>query len=436
MNYQETLDYLVEQLPMFQKIGPAAYRTGLDNTLRLDEYFKSPHQHFASIHVAGTNGKGSVSHMLASVLQDAGYKVGLYTSPHLLDFRERIKVNGKLIGRKFITDFVENNISFFNTFRPSFFEISVFMAFNYFVRSRVDIAIIEVGLGGRLDATNIINPVLSIITNIGKDHTEILGDTLPKIAAEKAGIIKSRTPVVIGESHPETLPVFIQRAEELRAPLVVADRIYHIDSSINSSDGYQVFKVRKNASIPYPNLKCALLGHYQRKNTVTLISAIDQLREVGFNLEEKMIYTGIKNVIRNTGLAGRWQITGHEPVTVVDTAHNADGLNQVVQQIAETPHEKLHMIIGFVNDKDVDSMLSLLPPDADYYFARLSVPRTMDEKVLESKALAAGMKGIAFPSVKEAYDGLHDKTGPNDLVVITGSTFLVADFLSMSIPVT
>jgi dihydrofolate synthase/folylpolyglutamate synthase len=241
---------------------------------------------------------------------------------------------------------------------------------------------------------------------------------------------------VIGESHPETLPVFIQRAEELRAPLVVADRIYHIDSSISSADGYQVFKVRKNASIPYPNLKCALLGHYQRKNTVTLISAIDQLREVGFNLEEKIIYTGIKNVIRNTGLAGRWQITGHEPVTVIDTAHNADGLNQVVQQITETPHEKLHMIIGFVNDKDVDSMLSLLPRDADYYFARLSVPRTMDEKVLESKALAAGIKGISFPSVKEAYAGLHDKTGPNDLVVITGSTFLVADFLSMNIPVT
>lgn len=434
MNYQETLDYLVEQLPMFQKIGPAAYRTGLDNTLKLDEYFKSPHQYFPAIHVAGTNGKGSVSHMLASILQDAGYKVGLYTSPHLLDFRERIKVNGKLIGRKFITDFVDENIGFFNTFRPSFFEISVFMAFNYFVRHRIDIAVIEVGLGGRLDATNIINPVLSVITNIGKDHTEILGDTLAKIAFEKAGIIKSRTPVVIGESHPETLPVFIRRAEELKAPLVVADMQYNIDSSFSSSEGYQVFRVKKNGTLPYPNLKCGLLGHYQRKNTVTLLSVIDQLRQVGFNLEEKVIYTGIKNVIRNTGLAGRWQITGHEPVTVADTAHNADGLKQVVQQIAETPHEKLHMIIGFVNDKDIDSMLTLLPPEADYYFARLSVPRTLDEKVLESKAMAFGIKGTSFPSVKEAYASLQNKTSPNDLVVITGSTFLVADFLSLSIP--
>ncbi len=307
------------------------------------------------------------------------------------------------------------------------------MAFNYFVRSRIDIAVIEVGLGGRLDATNIINPVLSVITNIGKDHTEILGDTLVKIAAEKAGIIKRRTPVVIGESHPETLPVFIRRAEELKAPLVVADMQYHIDSSFSSAEGYQVFKIRKNGTMPYPNLKCGLLGHYQRKNTATLLSAIDQLKQVGFNLEEKVIYTGIKNVIRNTGLAGRWQITGHEPVTVADTAHNADGLKQVVQQIAETPHDRLHMIIGFVNDKDIESMLLLLPKEADYYFARLSVPRTMDEKLLESKALSMGIKGASFPSVKEASASLEGKTGPNDLVVITGSTFLVADYLSLII---
>ncbi len=350
--------------------------------------------------------------MLASVLQDAGYKVGLYTSPHLLDFRERIKVNGKLIGRKFITNFVDENISFFGTFKPSFFEISVFMAFNYFVHSRIDIAVVEVGLGGRLDATNIINPVLSVITNIGKDHTEILGDTLAKIAFEKAGIIKRRTPVVIGESHPDTLPVFIRRAEELKAPLVVADKQYHIDSSFSSADGYQVFKVRKNGTLPYPNLKCGLLGHYQRKNTVTLLSAIDQLRQVGFNLEEKVIYSGLKNVIRNTGLAGRWQITGHEPITIADTAHNADGLKQVVQQIAETPHEKLHMIIGFVNDKDIESMLSLLPLEADYYFTRLSVPRTMDEKVLEAKATGKGNKRIIIPIGEGSLDSLKRQNRP------------------------
>ena len=303
MTYDETVEYLYSLLPVWHRTGKAAYKGNLDNAIALDDYFGHPHRVFKTIHVAGTNGKGSVSHMLASVLQEAGYKVGLYTSPHLLDFRERIKVNGKLIGRKFVTDFIEENISFFRTFHPSFFEISVFMAFSYFVRSRVDIAVIEVGLGGRLDATNIINPVLSVITNIGKDHTEILGDTLAKIAFEKAGIIKSRTPVVIGESHPETLPVFIRRAEESKAPLVVADMIYRIDSSHNSIDDYQVFKVEKNASLPYPNLKCGLLGHYQRKNTVTLLSAIDQLRQVGFNLEEKVIYSGIKNVIRNTNLA-------------------------------------------------------------------------------------------------------------------------------------
>jgi dihydrofolate synthase / folylpolyglutamate synthase len=431
MNYQDTLEYLVEQLPMYQRIGSLAYRTGLENTIKLDEYFKCPHRNFPAIHVAGTNGKGSVSHMMASVLQEAGYSVGLYTSPHLLDFRERIKVNGKLINRKFIIDFVEENKPFFDTFQPSFFEISVFLAFCYFVHCRVDIAVIEVGLGGRLDATNIINPILSIITNIGKDHTAILGDTLAKIAAEKAGIIKRRTPVVVGESHPETLPVFIRQAEEMKAPLVVADSTYHIDSSYLSVDGYQVLKVKRNEALPYPNLKCGLLGHYQRKNTATLLSAIDQLRQAGISLEEKVIYAGIKHVIKNTGLAGRWQITGHEPTTVADTAHNADGLKQVLQQVAETPNDHLHMILGFVNDKDIDAMLALLPANADYYFTRLSVPRTLDEKVLASKASEYGIKGLAYPHVREAYAGLKNKAAPHDLVVITGSTFLVADFLTL-----
>ena len=272
MNYQDTLSYIMKQLPMYQRIGNLAYRTGLDNTLRLDDYFNHPHRHFKTIHVAGTNGKGSVSHMLASVLQEAGYKTGLYTSPHLLDFRERIRVNGMIITEKFVTDFINNHKAWFETFDPSFFEISVFMAFEYFKQNQVDIAVIEVGLGGRLDATNIISPVLSVITNIGKDHTEILGDTLEKIAAEKAGIIKTNTPVVIGESQDETLPVFSDFCYQKDAPLIIADRIYSVDYSMMSTDECQVFNVKRQGEMYFPNLKCGLLGHYQRKNIVTVLA--------------------------------------------------------------------------------------------------------------------------------------------------------------------
>lgn len=429
MNYEETLSYLTDQLPMYQRIGKLAYRTGLDNTLKLDEYFGSPHQLFPTIHIAGTNGKGSVSNMLASVLQEAGMKVGLYTSPHLLDFRERIRVNGKMINRKFIVDFVEAHHGFFETFNPSFFEISVFLAFTYFVQSRVDIAVIEVGLGGRLDATNIITPVLSVITNIGKDHTEILGDTLEKIAAEKAGIIKERVPVVIGESHPETIPVFRQTATERKSPLVVADQQYRIETSYFSPDGFQVFNVRKNGGIPYPNLKCGLLGHYQRKNTVTLLAAIEVLRHLGLLIDEKMTYTGIRKVIRNTGLAGRWQVVGESPLMVCDTAHNADGLIQVLQQAKETPHRQLHLITGFVNDKDTGSIMAMLPPTANYYFTRLSVPRTLDENELLERAASSGISGKAYPDVGSAVHDCLASAGPDDLVLITGSNFLVADYL-------
>ena len=432
MNYKETLTYLVEQLPMYQRIGRLAYRTGLENTLKLDEYFKYPHQGFQTIHVAGTNGKGSVSHMMASVLQEAGYRVGLYTSPHLLDFRERIKVNGKLISRKFIMDFVHENISFFNTFQPSFFEISVFMAFKYFEYCQVDIAVIEVGLGGRLDSTNIIRPVVSVITNIGLDHTEILGDTLSKIAAEKAGIIKTRTPVVIGESHSETLPVFTRIAKEMIAPIHIADHMYQIKTSYDSDDGYQVFMVNDLEGPSYPNLKCGLLGHYQRKNTVTLLAVIAQLMKMGIHLKEKEIYNGIRRVIQNTGFAGRWQITGHYPTTVCDTAHNSDGLSQVFQQISEIPHEHLHLLLGFVNDKDISSILKLLPVNAFYYFTRLSVPRTLDENELAFRAYARGLQGPSFASIEKAYESVKEKAGRNDLVVITGSTFLVADFLKLN----
>jgi dihydrofolate synthase / folylpolyglutamate synthase len=429
MDYQNTLDYLMEQLPMFQRIGKLAYRSGLENTLKLDAYFDHPHRSFTTIHVAGTNGKGSVSHMLASVLQEAGLTVGLYTSPHLLDFRERIRVNGNTISKEFIANFVTLHKSYFDTFNPSFFEISVFLAFEWFRKRKADIAVIEVGLGGRLDATNIISPVLSVITNIGKDHTEILGDTLEKIAFEKAGIIKHATPVIAGESQLQVLPVFRQVAAQQEAPLYVADEMYKIDCSTTSVDGYQIFQVYKNGVLVHPNLKSGLLGHYQRKNTVTVLAALEQLQKIGIITDVKHIYSGVQDVIKNTGLTGRWQIVRHHPDVIIDTAHNTDGLKQVVQQIADTPFKKLHLILGFVSDKDIHEMLKYIPSGAGYYFSRLSVPRTMDENDLAAAASQFGLNGSSYPDVGEAYRAAQEKAGINDLIVITGSNFLVADFL-------
>jgi dihydrofolate synthase/folylpolyglutamate synthase len=433
MDYQKTLAYIMEQLPMYQRIGKQAYRAGLDNTIRLDAYFNNPHKFFKTIHVAGTNGKGSVSHMLSSVLQEAGYKVGLYTSPHLVDFRERIKVNGKMITRKFVMEFINDNKPFFNTFSPSFFEISVFMAFVYFIQCHVDIAVIEVGLGGRLDATNIISPVLSVITNIGKDHTEILGDTLEKIAAEKAGIIKRNIPLVVGESQSETLPVFAKISAQQEARMCIADKIYRIDNSLISPDEYQVFNVQKQGEVHFANLKCGLLGHYQRKNTVTVLAAIEQLINEGLQITEKDIYSGIKKVIGNTGLSGRWQLIQHNPTVICDTAHNADGIKMVLQQVIETPCKNLHLVIGFVNDKDIHAILKYMPSHASFYFTRLSVPRTMDESELAAEAQHYGYKGKAFVNVKDAFEAVKKKAEINDLVIITGSNFLVADFLTMKI---
>jgi len=432
MKYDKILAYLMEQLPMYQRIGKPAYRAGLENTLKLDDFFNIPHAAFSTIHVAGTNGKGSVSHMLASVLQEAGYKVGLYTSPHLLDFRERIRVNGCMISKKFVTEFVSLNKPFFDTFNPSFFEISVFMAFTWFMKNKVDVAVIEVGLGGRLDATNIISPVLSVITNIGKDHTEILGDTLEKIAFEKAGIIKRNTPVVVGERQLQVQPVFNRVAAPLNAPVLIADDMYKIDYSLTSADGYQVFNFKKGGDIHFPNLKCGLLGHYQRRNVVTVLASLEQLRRSGFRIVEKNVYAGIRKVVVNTGLSGRWQVIQRDPDVVCDTAHNADGLRQVMQQIAETPHEKLHLVLGFVVEKDISEILKYMPYNAIYYFCRLSVPRTLPESDLAAAAYRRGLKGQAYAHVKEAFAAALEKAGKNDLVVITGSNFLVADFLAMS----
>ncbi len=431
MNYKKTLDYIMDQLPMYQRIGNAAYRSGLDNTLKLDAHFGSPHRQFKTIHVAGTNGKGSVSHMLASVLQEAGYKTGLYTSPHLVDFRERIRINGNRITKKFVAEFITKNQSFFSTFSPSFFEISVFLAFEYFAQNQVDIAVIEVGLGGRLDATNIILPQLSVITNIGRDHMEILGDTMQKIAAEKAGIIKTNTPCIVGENQPEILPVFREIAGQQKSRMILADEQYNINYSLTSADGFQVFNVKKKGEVRYANLKCGLLGHYQRKNTATVLAALDELIEGGLHIQEKDIYSGIRKVVQNTGLLGRWQVIGANPAVICDTAHNPDGMRVLMQQVAETAKKNLHLIIGFVNDKDIPETLKYMPEDAHYYFTRLSVPRTLDENELMKKAGSLGYTGKPYSHVKAAYDEALQHAGSNDLILITGSNFLVADFLIM-----
>jgi len=430
-NYASSVAYLYQQLPMYHRVGKAAYKSGLENAYRLDEYFHQPHGNYKTIHVAGTNGKGSVCHMLAAVLQQAGYKVGLHTSPHLVDFRERIKVNGKSCSQKFVIDFVRKHKKIIETIHPSFFEVSIFMAFDYFARQSVDVAIIEVGLGGRLDTTNIITPVLSVITSIGKDHMDFLGDTLDKIAVEKAGIIKTGVPVVIGETNPATASVFKRIAAERNAPVFFADQHYKIDYSLFSLDGFQVFNVKKEDQVYLPNLKNALLGTYQRKNTITLLQAVDLLRENGFAIAGIDVYAGLRKVVDLTGLKGRWQIVGHNPGMVLDSAHNADGMREVVQQLATTAYETLHMVISFVNDKDVEAILVQLPAKARYYFTRSSVPRSMDQHELKQKAIRYGLAGESYPDVEEAVQAARKKAGRNDMILITGSMFLLADFLAL-----
>jgi len=430
-NYASSVAYLYQQLPMYHRVGKAAYKSGLENAYRLDEYFHQPHGNYKTIHVAGTNGKGSVCHMLAAVLQQSGYKVGLHTSPHLVDFRERIKVNGKPCSQKFVIDFVRKHKKIIETIHPSFFEVSIFMAFDYFARQSVDVAIIEVGLGGRLDTTNIITPVLSVITSIGKDHMDFLGDTLDKIAVEKAGIIKTGVPVVIGETNPATASVFKRIAAERNAPVFFADQHYKIDYSLFSLDGFQVFNVKKEDQVYLPNLKNALLGTYQRKNTITLLQAVDLLRENGFAIAGIDVYAGLRKVVDLTGLKGRWQIVGHNPGMVLDSAHNADGMREVVQQLATTAYETLHMVISFVNDKDVEAILVQLPAKARYYFTRSSVPRSMDQHELKQKAIRYGLAGESYPDVEEAVQAARKKAGRNDMILITGSMFLLADFLAL-----
>ena len=426
MNYQETLDWMFNKLPMYQRIGGAAYKVGLDNTIALLGYLGNPHHNFKSVHVAGTNGKGSTSHMLASIFQEAGYKTGLYTSPHLRDFRERIRINGEMISEEHVVEFIEKNKAEFEKMELSFFEMTVGMAFDYFSNEKVDIAIIEVGMGGRLDSTNLIIPELSVITNIGLDHVQFLGDTLEKIAGEKAGIIKEGIPVVIGETQSETHQVFENKANECHSPIYFADQIFDCDKIHIESQTLQEYDIWKNNDLYLEACEIPLMGNYQKKNLTTVICAADLLREK-FDLSDDDIRSGIANVIRNTHLMGRWQVLGQDPLTIADTGHNVDGIREVVSQLAEMTYNKLRFVIGMVNDKDIDHVLQLLPHSCEYYFCKADIPRGLDAKILAEKAFDLGLRGKVYNSVRDAYLSALNDASFDDIVFIGGSNFIVAE---------
>lgn len=429
MTYDETVSYLFSLLPAYHRVGKAAYKGNLDNTIELDRYFGHPHRKFRTIHIAGTNGKGSVSHMLASIMQDAGYRTGLYTSPHLKDFRERIRLDGQMISENEVVEFVRLHGSIIDKLKPSFFELTVALAFDYFARMDTEVAVIEVGMGGRLDSTNIITPELSVITNIGHDHMEFLGNTLAAVAGEKAGIIKNGVPVVVGETRDETREVFIRRAEEMNAPVLFADSLFRCTlGSLDNGSGlrdYTLTDLRDNGTVSGTT---PLGGLAQQKNIQTVAAAKEKL-EGPFNLISDNLISGISKVISNTGLMGRWQILGLSPLTVCDTGHNREGLEYVMQQIHEIPRSKLHMVIGFVNDKDLTGVLPLFPRDALYYFTRASVPRALDEKLLMAEAVTYGLRGSCYDTVAGALNAARAVAGQDDMIFIGGSTFIVADAL-------
>ena len=426
MTYTETLDYLYKQLPMFSRIGAAAYKENLDNTIALCNALDNPQTKFKSIHIAGTNGKGSVSHMLAAILQTAGYKTGLYTSPHLKDFRERIKVDGKMCEEDFIIDFTEKIKPQIKLLQPSFFEVTVAMAFEYFVRQQVDIAVIETGLGGRLDSTNIITPELSIITNIGYDHMNILGDTLEKIAFEKAGIIKQNIPVVIGEVINETKPVFESSAKEKNAQLIFAQHNFYIQDFNYEHDYLKVEVVDKRKDEHY-NYQLDLPGVYQTKNIITVLEVVHQLQIKGWKIEQHHIQTALKKVKHLTGLHGRWEKIKNNPTVIVDVAHNVDGIKQLTEQLELITYNELHLIIGFVKDKDVSNILSLLPKTANYYFTKAQIPRALNERDLAETAKQLNLKGNFFEDVNTALQDALTHAAKDDLILICGSVFLVGE---------
>lgn len=442
MNYQETLDYMFAQLPMYHRIGAAAYKADIQPTIDMMEALGNPERKFRSIHVAGTNGKGSVSHFLASILQEAGYKVGLYTSPHLVDFRERIRINGEMIPQQSVVDFVEANMHLFSDLHLSFFEMTVGLAFDYFAKEKVDIAVIEVGMGGRLDSTNVITPLLSVITNIGLDHTQFLGNTLEEIAFEKAGIIKPGVPVVIGETQPETKPVFERVAAERHAPITFADQHWHVRTSAGNRDEsrllFDVLDLDMAGDREDDEWRCGLVsqlaGSYQLKNLATVFEAV---RRLPLPLNGHIVERGIARVVDNTHLHGRWQVIANHPLTICETAHNAPGIDAMLGKLATMHFSRLHVIYGCVNDKDYRKILthlhtefSKLGKPYDWRFSQPSVPRQLPVADLQSAARDLGIDGPAFPNVKDAIADAQQKADDQDLVLVTGSIFLIADALA------
>lgn len=426
MTYQETIEYLFNSAPLFQHVGSDAYKEGLSNTHTLDAHFGHPHHRFRTIHVGGTNGKGSCSHTIAAILQSAGYKLGLYTSPHLVDFRERIRVNGEMVSEEYVVKFVKEHREFFEPLHPSFFELATAMAFKYFEECQVDVAVIEVGLGGRLDCTNIISPDLSIITNISFDHTQFLGHTLAQIASEKAGIIKEKTPVVIGETTEETRPVFLQKADEMHAPITLADEQNIILSYSPTEEGGMCYET----SLFEEPLIAELGGLCQEKNTATILTAIRILQEKGYPISNENIRQGFASVCELTGLMGRWQRLHTRPILICDTGHNTGGMQYITRQLAMQKYHKLHIVMGMVNDKDVSGVLGMMPQEATYYFTKASVKRALDEKELEQLAQNYGLQGKTFAQVTDAVERALKEAGEDDLIFVGGSSFIVADLLS------
>ncbi len=430
MTYQQTLDYLYSQLPMFHRIGAAAYKADLSNTIKMAELLAKPHAKLKCVHIAGTNGKGSSSHMIASVLQAAGYTTGLYTSPHLVDFRERIRINGKMIPKQYVTEFVEKYKEAFHAIQPSFFEWTVALAFSYFVKEEVDIAIIETGLGGRLDSTNIITPKVSLITNISFDHTNLLGDTLEKIAREKAGIIKHRVPVVISQYQSETAAVFSNYAREIKAPIEFADKNYRITAHKHVKGLFEVTVLNKKSESTN-TYRLDLNGHYQLRNLPGVLNTLELIEKAGYIIEPEHIQKGLSQVISSTGLLGRWQQLSQKPLVIADTAHNEDGIKQLAEQVALTAFEKLHVVLGTVVDKELEKVLPYLPPKAHYYFVKANLPRALDAVELKKAANASKLKGEAYESVEAGIKAAMKAYGKGDLILVTGSNFVVGEAMPL-----
>lgn len=426
MTYKETIDFLFARLPMFSRIGAAAYKADLDNTLAICRHLGNPEKELKCVHVAGTNGKGSVSHMLAAILQSAGYRTGLYTSPHLKDFRERIKVNGKMVSEDFVVSFTQNITGLIETVEPSFFEITVGMAFEYFRQQQVDIAVIETGLGGRLDSTNVVMPEISVITNIGMDHMQLLGNTLEKIASEKAGIIKENTPVVIGEVLPETAPVFTEKAVAMHAPFFIASKLRQVNDW-KWEHHHLTVEVAETGKTDHARYQLDLPGIYQLKNLLTVLEAVHQLRNIGWQIPEHAVQAGLLHAKKLTGLHGRWEIIHDSPTVVLDAAHNEDGVKQLLRQVELTDCHQLHIILGFVNDKDIEKVISLMPPRAQYYFTQAGIPRALEAASLSALANTHGLKGKTYPDVNKALADAKATANPKDLILVCGSIFLLGE---------